>query len=76
MEIRWSNVIAFGMGLGALIIWVTMHRQLAEFFSCLWLIGPGHDPQQQAMGLIAAGIIAMVVVAVVKIVVNSGGKHP
>jgi hypothetical protein len=76
MEIKWSNVVAFALGLTALIILVRMHREIAEFVSFMGCIGPGHNPQEQATGLVAVGMICVVIVAVVKIVLNSGGKNP
>ena len=76
MSIKWSNVVAFALLFLGFIIFIKMGPQIGEFFSNLWRIGPGHSPEDQTMGLVAAGLICVVIVAVVKIVLNSGGKNP
>ena len=71
MEIKWSNVIVFALFLFGLIWFVKMGPQIGEFFSNLWRIGPGYSPQEQMMGLVASGLICVVIVAIVKMVLNN-----
>ena len=72
MDIRWSNVVAFGLAIFAFVIFLKTHQQISTFFSTIRSIGPGHDTDQQVMGLAAVGLIALTIVAIVKIVINSG----
>ena len=74
MDIRWSNVVAFGLAIFAFTVFLKTHQQIAAFFSTIGSIGPGHSTDQQVTGLAAVGLIALTIVAIVKIVIKSGGN--
>ena len=70
MNIRWSNVAAFALLLLALVIGIKMRREIAALFSTMPNIGPGHTPEEQVIGLIAASLILVAIVAMVRILAN------
>jgi len=73
MEIKWNNVIAFGMALAALAIVMTHGQEMAAFLHAMKDVGPGHTPEEQVVGLIACGLIFVFVVALVRILTNDRG---
>ena len=50
---------------------VKMPREIGVFLSSMKNIGPSHSPEEQTLGLIAFGLVAITIVAVVKILVHS-----
>jgi hypothetical protein len=73
MEVRGANVFAFALLLIALVAAFKMRHEIGAFFSTMGHIGPGHTPDEQVTGLIAAGLIGVLIVAIVKIL-TSGRK--
>ena len=69
MEIRWANVVAFVFLITALVIFVMNADAIASFLATIKDIGPNHSPEQQLRGLLAFGLIGVIIVAVVRIVV-------
>ena len=71
MEIKWTNVVAFGLAIFGLWLGVKMHREMASFLSTMSAIGPGHDPDEQVIGLIACGLVFISLLGLIRIVLNS-----
>ena len=63
MEIRWPNLITFVIVICVLVMALKNHHQIAAFLSTMKAIGPGHDPDEQVLGLIAFGILMVSIVA-------------
>ncbi len=71
MRIRWSNVVALGLVLVALWIALLMSTEIAAFLSTLGDIGPGHTPDQQLKGLMAFGLLAVTLVALIRLLLHN-----
>ena len=69
MEIKWSNIVAFVLGIVALVIVWKAGPAIASFFGSMRDIGPG-SPEEMATGLVAFALIAILIVAIVKILVS------
>jgi len=74
MNIHWENLIAAILALGALALLVRYRHAVAAFLSGIERVGPGFNPDEQAMGLIAFGIIGAILVAIVKILTQKRDK--
>ncbi|MBI3835646.1 MAG: hypothetical protein HY287_15070 [Planctomycetes bacterium] len=72
MRIRWNNLaIALLLVFGA--AWGLSHRhELGVFGELLNNVGATHDPGEQLKGLAAFGILAICILALVRIALNSG----
>lgn len=70
MEIKWNNVFAALFGLLAVIILVNNPAAIGRFLGAVQEIGK--EPQQTVEGLIAAGLCAVFLVAMVKLLVTAG----
>ena len=71
MEIKWANVVAFGLAIFGLVLGVTLHRQIGGFLGTMTAIGPGHAPEEQTIGLIAFGLVAISLLGLIKIVLHA-----
>ena len=70
MQIKWSNVIALALMVFALVVGLRHLPEIADFLSTVSHIGPHGDPQQRIFGLMAFGLIMVIIVAVVRILVD------
>lgn len=75
MTIRWSNVFVLGMILFALIWGVSHKGELGSFFQTLDHAALSSDPKLQFKGLVSFGLIAVILLAALKIIF-SGGDRP
>ena len=67
MEIKWTNIICLGLTIFAVILLVRMHEQVGSFLGMIRKIGAGNDPEDQVMGLIAFGLVGVVLLGIIKI---------
>ena len=67
MEIRWNNIIALLLLIFAFVILMRGWDEIGQFFSGMGDLGPRHSQEEQIMGLIAFGLVGVLIVAVVKI---------
>lgn len=77
MTVRWSNVVVIGLILFALI-WGFSHKaDLSVFSATLDDAAVSSDPVRQFKGLVSYGVIAVTVLAILKIIFSgrdrSGG---
>ena len=63
MEIRWPSVFVFALAVFALVVALKRHREIAAFLAGMERIGPGHDTNEQILGLIAFGILVVMILA-------------
>ena len=67
MKIHWQNLIAALLTIGALVLLIRYRHPIAAFLSGIERVGPGSSLDEQVMGLMAFGLVGVLVVAVVKI---------
>ena len=70
MEIKWPNVIAFALALGALVLALKMRRELTAALAGIGDIGPGDSAEEQTLGLFVLGLVCVTIVAVVRILTH------
>ena len=75
MGIKWSNVVVFAMGIFAFFTAVRMQDQIFSFFGTMASYGPGSSVNDNVHGLMAFGLLIVVVLALVKIVLNSQNSN-
>jgi hypothetical protein len=67
MEVKWSNVALFALVIVALIVGIQMREQISAFFGCMGSIGPAYTTQDKMWGLMAFGLIAVLILGILKI---------
>ena len=67
MEIRWRNIVALALLVFALVVVVHALPEITEFLSTMRHMGPSGDRDDRMFGLMAFGLVALTVVAVVRI---------
>ena len=64
MKINWPNVFASVFGIVALVL---LLRHWPFIITSLQQIGPGHGAKDQAVGLLALGLICVSILTVVRL---------
>jgi len=67
MKIIWSNVFVLCLVFLAVVIWIRHHSVIGGFLGHMDQIGPGHFPDDRLLGLMAFGLVAVCIVAIVRI---------
>jgi len=70
MQIRWNNIIALILLVIALVLAVNFLPSLIAFLGSMKDIGPGHTTDEKTVGLIAFGLVGILLVAVVKVLTH------
>ena len=70
MQIRWNNIIALILLVIALVLAVNFLPALIAFLGSMKDIGPGHTTDEKTVGLIAFGLVGILLVAVVKVLTH------
>ena len=73
MQIRWNNIIALILLVIAALLAIKLLPAIAAFLASMKDIGPGHTRDEKTFGLIALGLVGMLLVAVVRIL-SRGSK--
>ena len=73
MRIKWNNILALAMVTFAVVIAVGLRDEIRAFLGTMAAMGPGHEPQQQMLGLIAFSLLIVTLVAIVAICRNTRG---
>jgi hypothetical protein len=71
MEIRWNNIIAFVLLLIALVLLVKCLPEITAFMASMKHLGPSHSTDDKVFGLIAFGLVGVLLVAIVRILSNN-----
>ncbi len=71
MRIHWPNVFVLFLAVVAAVVVLRHGTALATFLGSVPDIGPGHSTDERTLGLIAFGIAAVCLVAILKILTNS-----
>ncbi len=75
MKIRWTNVFVFGMTIAVILLFKEYGSEIIGFLRSMKNIGPGHSTEEKTIGLMAFGLIAILVVSIVKIITQTSQKH-
>ncbi len=75
MTVKWHNVAALALIVAGLVVLIKTPRAMAAFLGIMRHAGPGHTPDEQFMGLLAFGLILLVITAVTKIIVEANRKE-
>lgn len=73
MQIKWRNIFAFLLALGAFILLIHSLEPIAAFLATMRDIGPGHTPEEQLKGLLAFGLVLISILGVIRILARSDG---
>lgn len=68
MRFRWANIFGFILLVTVVILFVRYRQSIALFVGNIERIGPHHGADEQTLGLIALGIIAVCIVAALRII--------
>ena len=60
-------MICFALTIFALIMVIRMHDEMGAFLGCMGDVGPGHTTEEKMFGLMAFGLVGVIIVGVVKI---------
>ncbi|MCC6681240.1 MAG: hypothetical protein IT445_10115 [Phycisphaeraceae bacterium] len=71
MQIKWNNIIAVLLGILAIAIFAAYPGLVAGLINNLRGIGPGHPTEDKVMGLIAFGLIGILLVAIVLLLTHN-----
>jgi hypothetical protein len=71
MRIHWPNIYALIFTIVASIVAIRHQAAIGTFLSSIAHIGPGHAGDEQTIGLIAFGIVAVLFVAVLRILIHN-----
>jgi hypothetical protein len=74
VKIHSANLVAFLLTIVALVLLIRYRHPLGAFLVNLERLGPEHSHDEQAMGLMALGLIGVMVVAIVKILTKGSGR--
>ncbi len=70
MKIFWNRFLALIFAIIALVLFLKNRAAMGEFLSQTGRIGPGHSPDEITAGLIALGLVGVLIVAIVKILTH------
>ncbi len=76
MQMKWSNVVAFGFVILALVLLVTHLQEITAALDAIGQIGPGHTLEEKTLGLGVLGVCLVALVAAVRIICHRERKDP
>lgn len=71
MEIKWSNVAVFALLIFAFFAAISMHEDIGAFLGMMRHLGSNSSIANRTHGLMAFGLLMVVLVAVLKILIRS-----
>ena len=74
MELKWPNVFAFGLTIGAVVLAVRNRREVSAALASIGHIGPGFSPEEQTLGLCVLGVLCVAGVAIVRLVIHGNRR--
>jgi len=76
MNLRWRNIAILILALFLGFVLLRHGRVVGAVVGHIEHIGPGHDSDEQTLGLLALGIIGVTVVAVFRLLTNHRPPGP
>jgi DMSO/TMAO reductase YedYZ heme-binding membrane subunit len=67
MRIHWPNIFATILALVACVLVIRHETAMATFLGNIHCLGPGHTEDERITGLIAFGLVAFLLIAVLRI---------
>ena len=74
MKPRWDNIFALGLVVFSLLLLTSYPVKIGSFLKSVEDAGPDHTPDEQLMGLMAFGLIAISLLGAIKIVLQHNSK--
>ena len=74
MEIKWHNIFSLVFLIFTFILLMKFWNAIGAFLMTMRNIGPDHTPEEQVPGLIAFGLIIVLLVAIVKLLTSGNGN--
>ncbi len=71
MEIKWSNVAVFALLIFTFFTAISMHEDIGAFLGMMRHLGADSSIANRTHGLMAFGLLMVVLVAVLKILIRS-----
>lgn len=74
MKILWRRVIAFGLVVVAVVLFVANRAAVMHFVSAVGHIGSEHSTDERTLGLIASGLIVVALLGALRLVLNDPNR--
>lgn len=74
MRILWHNIIAMALLVIAAVLLIKCWPDIGAFLMSMKHIGPGHATEDKTLGLVAFGLVGILLVAIVRILTSHNGK--
>ena len=71
MEIKWENIVWFGLIIFTFVLVIRMHEQIFAFLASMGQMGPQHTTDEKIWGLIAFGLVALILAGLIKILIHN-----
>ncbi len=75
MEMKWPNVVAFGLAIFGTVLLVKDHEAVGVALGGVGQIGPGYTPAEKFHGFFVLGILAVAFVAIVRLVLDANERN-
>ena len=75
MEIKWPNVVAFGLVILSVFLAVRNRGELSVAVGAITKVGPGHTPEEQVLGFCVLGVLCAAGVAIVRLVITGNDRR-
>jgi len=74
MEIKWSNLAFFVLVVFTFVVTIRMRESIVIFLSSLGQLGPEHSTDEKIWGLMAFGLVAVTLVAILRVFIDTRNR--
>ena len=74
MQVYWRNIVVFVLLIVAVTLFLVYRVEIISFLMSMKDIGPTHSREDQTVGLIAAGLVMVCIVAITRILVSASER--
>ncbi len=71
MQIKWSNVVALGLVILAVVLAMSNATSVSAVLSSIRNIGPRHSVEDKTLGLCVLGVLCVTGVAIVRLITTN-----